>query len=138
MEFCSMFGDILQELRKDRGWVQADLAKMINVSKSAIGSYESGLSEPSFCNLVKLAEIFNVNIDYLLGHTREAISWTDMGSEIKLEFGSIQLTTIKDSLQILDLHDTTIVVELMMKLRKLNQLEFLAQKPTTSSNAKCK
>lgn len=133
-----MFGDILQELRKDRGWVQADLAKMINVSKSAIGSYESGLSEPSFCNLVKLAEIFNVNIDYLLGHTREAISWTDMGSEIKLEFGSIQLTTIKESLQILDLHDTTIVVELMMKLRKLNQLEFLAQKPTTSSNAKCK
>ena len=86
-----MFGDILQELRKDKSWTQADLGSELGVSKSAIGSYELGISEPSFDNLVKIADLFNVNIDFLLGHNREQISWTDLGSEIELNSGSITL-----------------------------------------------
>ena len=48
---------------------------MLGLSKSAIGSYEAEISEPSFDNLIKISELFNVNIDYLLGHSRESISW---------------------------------------------------------------
>lgn len=122
-----MFGDILQELRKDKSWTQADLGSELGVSKSAIGSYELGISEPSFDNLVKIADLFNVNIDFLLGHNREQISWTDLGSEIELNSGSITLQTIKDSLQSLNLHDRTTIVEMMLKLNKLEQLEHIVQ-----------
>ncbi|MCQ4862738.1 helix-turn-helix domain-containing protein [Pseudoflavonifractor phocaeensis] len=122
-----MFGDILQELRKDKGWTQAELGNKLGVSKSAIGSYELGISEPSFENLIKIAELFNVNIDFLLGHNREQISWTDLSSEIELSSGSITIQRIKNDLQSLNLHDRTIIVDLILKFNKLEQLEQIVQ-----------
>lgn len=125
-----MFGEILQELRKDRGWTQAELGKQLGVSKSAIGSYESGISEPSFENLTKIADIFHVNTDYLLGHSREQISWADLGSMIELESGSINLHTLKHRLQALNIHDRTMVIALLGKLSKLEQLEHMVKSPS--------
>ena len=122
-----MFGDILQELRKDKGWTQAELGNKLGVSKSEIGSYELGISEPSFENLIKIAELFNVNIDFLLGHNREQISWTDLSSEIELSSGSITIQRIKNDLQSLNLHDRTIIVDLILKFNKLEQLEQIVQ-----------
>ena len=118
-----MFGEMLQELRKDKGWKQSDLADRLGLSKSAIGAYETGISEPSIENLIKIAELFNVNIDYLLGHNRESVSWPDMASELPLETGSITLSAINDSMRSLDLHDRSAVVEHMMNLKLLRDLQ---------------
>lgn len=118
-----MFGDILQELRKDKGWKQSDLAQKLGLSKSAIGSYESGVSEPSFDNLIRIADLFNVNIDYLLGHYRDKTSWSDLVTDIKLEVGSIQLCTINETIRSLDLHNRTAIIEHMAKLKRLEDLE---------------
>lgn len=65
----SSFGDMLGYLRKREKLSQSELAKKIGISRSAIGMYEAGEREPSFEILEALADIFNVNMDTLLGKT---------------------------------------------------------------------
>lgn len=63
-----MFSDILKKLRNEKGLSQEELASIINVSKSTIGMYEQGNRMPKAdATLKKLAEYFNVTIDYLMG-----------------------------------------------------------------------
>ena len=56
----------IKELRKKNGWTQDQLAKKINVNGRSIGRYEIGGVEPSSSILGRLAEVFNVSVDYLL------------------------------------------------------------------------
>lgn len=65
------FGRILKNLRKDHGDTQADLAKYLGISRSAISMYESGEREPDFETLEAIADYFNVNMDFLLGQTED-------------------------------------------------------------------
>lgn len=57
----------IRELRKNLGLTQADLAKILNVSDRSVGFYETGERDPDTNTLKKLADYFNVSIDYLLG-----------------------------------------------------------------------
>lgn len=56
----------IKTLREDYGYTQQDLANKLNSSKSVIGLYESETRKPSLEILVKLSEIFNCSIDYIL------------------------------------------------------------------------
>ncbi|AJE12370.1 XRE family transcriptional regulator [Clostridium botulinum] len=66
-----MFGDRLRELREEKQLTQEELGKLLNVSRQAVSSYEKGENEPTIDALVKIANIFNVSLDYLLGRTKE-------------------------------------------------------------------
>lgn len=59
---------ILKTLRLKSSLSQADLAKLLGVSRSAVSSYENGTRSPNNETLVKLATIFNVSTDFILGH----------------------------------------------------------------------
>lgn len=61
------FGNILKELRLQAGMTQKDLAAKIGVTKSVISYYELRDRSPSPEVLIKLANIFHVSVDYLLG-----------------------------------------------------------------------
>lgn len=62
-----MFSDRLKELREEKGLTQIQLAEILNISKSAIANYESGLREPKNNRLwKKIASYFNVTVDYLM------------------------------------------------------------------------
>lgn len=61
-----MFGKKLKILRKKSGITQANLAKKLGISPSAVGMYEQGRREPESKMLVKIAEFFNVSVDYLV------------------------------------------------------------------------
>lgn len=61
------FGEILKDLRLEKGIGQVELAKSINVSKGIISLWENGFREPKLSNLVALAKFFKVSIDYLAG-----------------------------------------------------------------------
>ena len=54
-------------LREEFNYTQQDLANRLQSSKSVIGLYESETRKPSLEILVKLSEIFNCSIDYILG-----------------------------------------------------------------------
>ena len=57
----------LRELREAKGLYQKDVAAAIGVDRTTYVKYERGTSEPSYNILSKLAEYFNVSVDYLLG-----------------------------------------------------------------------
>jgi len=57
----------IKELRKEQGFTQKQLAKLMNKSETGLASWEQGLSEPNVNDIRKLCEIFKVSADYLLG-----------------------------------------------------------------------
>lgn len=62
-----VFCERLIEQRKLNSFTQRQIADMLGIKQPSYIRYEKGESEPSFENLVKLADIFDVSIDYLLG-----------------------------------------------------------------------
>lgn len=60
-------GEIIKELRTERGLSQAALAREIGVSQKAIDYWERGINEPKASYIVALAEFFGVSSDELLG-----------------------------------------------------------------------
>lgn len=61
------FGQVLRDLRNQRGISQSELSRYIGVSKSSVNMYERGEREPSFETLEAIADFFNVDMNYLLG-----------------------------------------------------------------------
>jgi transcriptional regulator with XRE-family HTH domain len=59
----------IKNLREELNLTQQELADKLNCSKSVIGLYENEFRKPSLEILVKLSEIFDCSIDYLLGKT---------------------------------------------------------------------
>ncbi len=57
----------LKELRDEKKLSQEEVAKAIGTSQTNIGRWEKGLNEPSSGFVIKLANYFEVSIDYLLG-----------------------------------------------------------------------
>lgn len=73
-----MLGNRIAVLRRNQGLSQAELAKRLQISPSAMGMYEQGRREPSLSVLVCLAEILGVSTDYLL--TGKPVAPGDMES----------------------------------------------------------
>jgi len=63
------FGNRLRQLRKEKGLTQAELAKLLSIGESTISFYESGKRQPDYETLIRIADLFNVSVDYLLGRT---------------------------------------------------------------------
>lgn len=62
-----MFAKRMKELRKAENMSQSQLAKLIGVAQSNISDWENNVSRPEYEKLVKVAQIFDVSVDYLLG-----------------------------------------------------------------------
>ncbi|MDY6065300.1 MAG: XRE family transcriptional regulator [Finegoldia sp.] len=62
-----MLSSKIRELRKRNNMSQQELGKKLNVGKTTISNYETGYSEPDSNTLTKIANIFDVSVDYLLG-----------------------------------------------------------------------
>lgn len=58
-------GDRIRQLRQERSWTQTDLAQKLNVHQKQVSAYERGVHAPSTDVLIKMAEVFNVTLDYL-------------------------------------------------------------------------
>ena len=63
------FSSRIKLLRTERGITQEQLASMLKVSRSTIGMYESGKREPDFETSEAIADIFNVDMDFLMGRS---------------------------------------------------------------------
>ncbi|WMT29961.1 helix-turn-helix transcriptional regulator [Bacillus aerius] len=61
-----MLGKRITSLRKQAGLTQEELAKKLNVSRSALSQYELGTRDPNYELLIKIANFFEVTTDYLL------------------------------------------------------------------------
>ena len=59
----------LKELRKKKGISQLRLASDLNTTQNTVSRYETGEREPGIDELIKIADYFNVSVDYLIGRT---------------------------------------------------------------------
>ena len=59
----------LKELRKSKNISQLKLAMDLNMNQNTISRYETNEREPGITELIKIADYFNVSIDYLLERT---------------------------------------------------------------------
>jgi len=60
-------GGIIATLRKEKDWSQTELATKSGVSREMIGKYKRGEAVPSFEAAKKIADAFEVSLDYLVG-----------------------------------------------------------------------
>lgn len=60
------FGEKLQELRKNKGLTQEELAEVLYVSRTAVSKWESGRGYPNIDSLKEISRFFSVSIDELL------------------------------------------------------------------------
>jgi len=78
-----MFGDRLKELREDTNLNQDELADMVSLTRSAISSYETNTNVPSLEIAIKLADVFEVSLDYLTCRTDELYNLNTFDKEQK-------------------------------------------------------
>src|SRR5699024_3413489 len=74
------FGHRLRKLRLEQNMIQEDLSKELNVSRATIGRYETNDRFPDKDILNKIADTFNVSLDYLLGRSKIRI-WDTISKE---------------------------------------------------------
>ena len=82
------FNEKLQELRKNKGLTQEELAEALYVSRTAISKWESGRGYPSIDSLKEIAKYFSVTIDELLS-SDEVLSIAEEDNKQKEPMGCI-------------------------------------------------
>lgn len=93
------FHEKLQELRKNRGLTQEELAEALYVSRTAISKWESGRGYPSIDSLKAISKFFSVTIDDLLSGEKlislaEKENKSNIGNMCDLLFGIVDLLSI--------------------------------------------
>ena len=63
------FSERLKNLRKQAHLTQVDVAEKLGISQPAYASWERGAKKPTQENLIKIAQILNVSLDYLVGNS---------------------------------------------------------------------
>jgi transcriptional regulator with XRE-family HTH domain len=109
--FAMEFHEKLQELRKNRGLTQEELAEVLYVSRTAISKWESGRGYPSIDSLKEISNYFSVTIDDLLSGEKlisiaEKENKDNIRSMCGLLFGIVDLCSF--ILVILPLYPNTI------------------------------
>lgn len=80
------YGDILKKLRNNKGLSQKELTDRLNINRSTYARYETSATQPDFDTLKKIANFYNVTVDYILGNKTnniEDMSENDIDAEIK-------------------------------------------------------
>lgn len=91
------FGVRLKELREEKGITQRELGNIVNVSDRVIGYYESNDRFPKDENVLrKIADYFNVTVDYLLGRTGIKTAYSERINESGSNIYRIDTTDLTD------------------------------------------
>ena len=85
------FAERLKELRKQAHLTQVELAKRLGIGQSSYADWERGKKKPTQENLVKISQVLNVSIDYLVGNSEEKSDELD-NIELLVRMNSKSLT----------------------------------------------
>jgi len=68
------FQERIQQIRKEKGFSQEDLAEKIGISRQAVAKWEAGLTYPEVDNLIAISSLFKISIDSLLKSEQDECS----------------------------------------------------------------
>ncbi|SDO86722.1 helix-turn-helix domain-containing protein [Clostridium gasigenes] len=97
------FGDQLKQLRKTKGLTQQQLADKFYLNKSSVSRYENNTQLPENELLQKIADFFNVSIDYLLGRNENSTNFFNGSTDLTIPMTEVEwqpVITHKDKLDI--------------------------------------
>lgn len=99
-----MLGERLTKLRQEKHLSQRELGEIVSVSGYTISAYELGRSDPSDDIKMRLAEYFDVSVDYLIGLIDEPLSYRRDSNVVMLprNFTEGQKSRLKAFLRALD------------------------------------
>jgi transcriptional regulator with XRE-family HTH domain len=63
------FAERFNQLKTEQNTSTVKIARMLDIGQSSVAKFGLGTSKPTFYNLLKLADIFGVSLDYLVGRT---------------------------------------------------------------------
>ncbi len=67
MEEFKKLSENLKTLRKDYGYTQKEIADKLGITYQSYQAYERGIAVPNLKNFIRLAEIYDVSMDFLIG-----------------------------------------------------------------------
>lgn len=117
------FGNNLKDLRETRNITQSQLAEYLQVSRPTIAGYETKNRQPDFEKLKKIADFFQVSIDFLISGTESAnvelhlnkqIDEKDLDHDVITAYQKLSLESKQDTLkyvELLQLRDDTQKIE---------------------------
>lgn len=73
----------LRELRNKSGLTQNEIASKLGVSGQTILNWENGIYEPKISQLIQLADLFGVTVDYLIEHKNNGKKADDICRELE-------------------------------------------------------
>ena len=107
-------------LRENKEIGQKELAKLLHVSVSTISNYEHNIHQPALRTIIKIADYFNVSVDYLLNRTNyqypmsyleqpliDNYSCSDILNTV-IQLSSSSKSTLMEQLDLLSLRDKSI------------------------------
>ena len=80
-----LFGARLRALRRRAKWTQQAVADRLSIHRTTYTKYETGVVTPDQQGLLKLAEIFGVTVDYLLGREETAVRYVANDESKRIE-----------------------------------------------------
>ncbi len=98
-------GDRVLRLRQDKKWTQAELGEKIGVHQKQVSAYERNVNIPSTDILIKMAEVFDVTLDYL--------AFEANGQPAKLNIQDRELLRRFETVDKLDEHEKTLAKEFL-------------------------
>ena len=105
--------EILAQLRIEHGLKQLEIAELIHVEKSTVSNYESGKAVPSYPVMIKIADYYQVSLDYLFGRTQIRTSIANLERGMKTTDGRLSL----DDLLSLDAGDRETIQRMIMAMK---------------------
>ncbi|MBS7175402.1 HTH-type transcriptional regulator immR [uncultured Ruminococcus sp.] len=114
-------GERLRGLREDHDLRQIDVAQQIKVLQASLSNYELDINQPDLSTLVKLANFYHVNIDYLLGNTDVKTSWKDYTEQVKLKDRVVSSGSLVENLNQLSIVDREHLVGIIESLAAKNK-----------------
>lgn len=106
------FAEILRELRTQRGWTQPQLAQRLGISRSTVSMYERGEREPDFAMLDRIAALFGVDANQLLGHAAP-VDTDDYANQLFAAYGEV-----KESFDQADIDDVKLFMRMVAERKR--------------------
>lgn len=101
-----LFSKRLKKLRLEANLTQEQLGNVLNVTKACISSYESGNRMPSIETLIDIANMFKVDLDYLIGTDSYVIS--DNNADYGIRMSNEEINLIKELRKHSDLYNSLV------------------------------
>ncbi len=108
-------GKIISDLRAEKEMGQKELAALLNLSLSTISNYETSVHSPDFDTLRKVADLFHVTVDYLLGRTGFRCSLEDLKENVTPDH---TISNFIDAILALDADSRTFLLDFALYLQK--------------------